>query len=131
MLARIRNGFAIAILALTVAVLGLSADAYAGEGPKLSGAEIQSILSGNSITGKGFTLYYDPGGEVRGIEGGSRDTGKWWAEEDKFCVQWNKWVGGKKLCMFIWQKGNKLHRENTAGTYKDVVKVKEGNVKNL
>ena len=123
---------AIAVVwAVMFAVAGLSVGVYAGDDDNLSGAEIEAILSGNSVKGRGFTLYYDPSGEVRGIEGGERDSGRWWTEEDRFCFQWQNWVGGEAVCMHLWKTRKGLRRERVDGKYKDKVKVKEGNVKNL
>lgn len=128
-----RVGLSMQLLSMFAALFLVCFGGYieANAGERLSGEEIEAVLSGNSITGKGFTLYYDTSGEVRGIEGGDTDTGKWWAESDKFCVQWNNWMNAKKLCMYISQEGPLLHRANTAGTYSDVVELREGNPKGL
>jgi hypothetical protein len=119
-----------AFMLMIVGVIPLNSG-YAEDGGNLTGDEITTVLSGNSITGKGFTLYYDPSGEVRGIEGGKRDKGKWSAKSDRMCVKWDNWMNGRELCMFLKKDGNLLHRKNTAGTYEDVVELREGNVKGL
>jgi hypothetical protein len=36
------------------------------------------------------------------------DTGKWWAEGDKVCRQWNELNGGEKACGIIVLEGTTL-----------------------
>ena len=44
-----------------------------------------------------------------------RETGKWWAENYRFCVQFNKYAQGRKSCPRIVRKSNKLHATSGNG----------------
>lgn len=126
---RLFRGCAFAMLASIT--LGASQSALAQEGPPLNTDEIIELLSGNTIKGTGYSLYYTADGKVRGKEGSYRDTGKWTAEDDTFCVRWKKWAQGKELCWNLRRDGNKIHREGVANATDNVVTWYEGNVDGL
>ena len=44
-----------------------------------------------------------------------RETGKWWAENYRFCMQFNKYAQGRKMCPRIVRKSNKLHATSGNG----------------
>jgi len=90
--------------------------------------EIQSLMAGITIQGlnkKGWPfilkimtnntaeIEVERGGEMAGTV--FRETGKWWAENYRFCMQFNRFAQGRKLCPRIVRKSNKLHATSGDG----------------
>ena len=124
----IRLGVLVSIVALTTGIVKPEA---AQDGSPLNTEEIVALLSGNTIKGESYALYYSEDGTVRGKEGSYQDTGKWTAENDTFCVRWSKWAQGKELCWKLRKDGNKIYRESVANSGDNVVTWYEGNVDGL
>ena len=123
-----RLGFLVSIM---VFAIGIVPPIAAQDGPPLNTEEIVALLSGNTIKGESYALYYTADGTVRGKEGSYQDTGKWTAEDDTFCVRWSKWAQGKELCWKLRKDGNKIYRESVANSGDNVVTWYEGNVDGL
>ncbi len=45
-----------------------------------------------------------------------RETGKWWAENDHFCMQFTRFAEGRKLCPRIVREGERLTATRSDGT---------------
>ncbi len=45
-----------------------------------------------------------------------RETGKWWAENDHFCMQITRFAEGRKLCPRIVREGERLTATRSDGT---------------
>lgn len=101
------------IAALTAA---LFAPAAGAETTALSTAEIKAAVTGKRIYlqtpfGGEFPLYYrkdgvvDGSGEALGLGRfmAPKDSGRWWAERNRLCQQWQEWYDGKRQC-FVLQK---------------------------
>ena len=58
----------------------------------LSGAEIKSSLSGNTVSGvqdgEAWKQYFDPNGQTTYVSGGRASPGRWAVRGDKYCSQW-------------------------------------------
>ena len=90
-----RTAFALAILALVlaggvaVAIWYWYAPPARKRGGRLTGAEIATLVSGNTIKGPKFSEYYVPDGSIRGREIEDTDEeylGTWHVEGDRLCV---------------------------------------------
>ncbi len=94
----------------------------------LNGEEIKELLSGNTLEGPGdWRMYYDPSGQTRGQEGSITDTGKWEVLDDRYCIRWNNWVDGKRMCWKVKRKGKRINRVGIDGTGSSKVTINEGN----
>ena len=124
----IRLSVLVSIVAVTS---GIVKPVAAQDGPALTAEEIVALLSGNTIKGESYSIYYTADGTVRGKEGSYRDTGKWTTEEDLICVRWSKWAQGKELCWKLRKDGNKIYRESVVNSDDNVVTWYEGNVDGL
>ena len=64
---------------------------HADERP-LTGAEINSALSGNTVAGiqdgQAWKQYFDPNGQTTYVSGGRASPGRWSVRGDKYCSQW-------------------------------------------
>jgi hypothetical protein len=43
------------------------------------------------------------------------DTGKWWAEGDRVCRQWNEMDGGERACFYVVLDGTTLQLFDLGG----------------
>jgi len=75
-----------AFLAIVLTAGNWSAAAFAQDARPLSGPEISTAISGNTIKAPTFAEYYDPDGSIRGLEGEEKYTGSWHVDGDKLCV---------------------------------------------
>lgn len=93
---------AVLVVALTLGPPG----APAGANEHLSGDEVRTLITGNTLQGNfmtnplTFVFYAD--GTVRGSVGmtGS-DSGTWEIEGDKYCNQWVTYFSGVRRC-YLW-----------------------------
>lgn len=73
-------------------------------GPMLGTAELKALYSDNvmsRVTNRGgnYVGTYAADGTVSGVvDEKHRDTGPWWAESNKVCLQWAKWRDGEARC---------------------------------
>jgi hypothetical protein len=83
-------------------------------GPQLTGAQIQSLLSGNSLVTPmeqvpPLTLYFDESGEMRGIRANNyRDSGRWRIRDDTVCGQWENWMGTMASCWKVFRANERI-----------------------
>ena len=85
-----------------VAAVVLAATAHA-HAKDLTGAEIKSTLSGNSITASDEVQYFSPDGTTIYKTGGKRTTGHWMVEGDEY---WSDMSGAKKCYPVTGAKGS-------------------------
>jgi hypothetical protein len=77
---RARNAFLATILAAAAWPVA------AQDKQPLTGPEIATLVSGNTVKGPYYTEYFDPDGSIRGIEKGKRYEGSWRVDKDRLCV---------------------------------------------
>ncbi len=91
---------------------GVIFDLIGTAGDAMPTKDIEALMTGGNIqgvstaTGRPFTIELMAGGtadvefERRGAQPGtkSRDSGKWWAKDYRFCMQFSKFGQGRKLC---------------------------------
>ncbi len=93
-------------------VIGAATDTMPSEDIEalMTGGNIQGI---STATGRPFTIESMAGGtadvefERRGAQSGakSRDSGKWWAKDYRFCMQFSKFGRGRQLCPTLVRNG--------------------------
>ncbi len=124
------RGCAFAIVAAFT--IGVFHSAAAQDGPALSGEEIIELLTGNTIKGSGYSIYYLADGTMHGKEGSYTDEGKWGIVDGVYCARWMYWVQGKELCHELRRDGNTIHRRGVNNNSGDTrVEWYEGNVDGL
>ena len=121
--------FRIALVAALAAAV--SAPAFAGP---MSGPDIMSLLSGNTVSGsslsKGykFTVFYDASGAVRGKNDNGPVGGEWMVKGDKFCSKRD----GKTKCNKIVDNGDGTYSKLNGKDKKvTLFSVNKGNPDNL
>ena len=83
------------------------------DGPPLEGDALSELLSGATLSGKGYSIFYDTDGSMRGNVHGYADAGRWWVDGDRYCVQWELWGEGEPLCWQLWRDGKAVVRKST------------------
>ena len=48
-------------------------------------------LSATRLAGGTPSLQFKDNGTMYGHTGGSSDSGKWWVEDEKLCMSWQRW----------------------------------------
>ena len=102
------------VLRFSAIGLGLSLLAAPAAADKLSGAELQSFISGKRIylavpLGGEIPLNYRPGGTVDGTGEAAglgrymtpKDRGRWWVSGNRLCQKWQQWYDGKTFCFTV------------------------------
>jgi hypothetical protein len=69
----------------------------------LSGDQVQSVLTGNTLVGYDeagpFWMYYPSVGTIWGrASNGDVDVGQWRVQNDFYCRTWRRWRSGKEQC---------------------------------
>ena len=82
------------ITKISIAIALVLAAAASAHAKDLTGAEIKSTLSGNSITASDEVQYFNPDGTTIYKTGGKRTTGHWMVEGDEYCSD----MSGAKKC---------------------------------
>ena len=102
--------------AACVAVAGCAAPKppVAGIGfERLSGAEIRSLLVGNSLDGVDkdgdYVIYYPNETDMRIEYQGRTDVGVWRIKKNKYCRRWLKFGKGKERCVRMYRKGDQIN----------------------
>jgi hypothetical protein len=124
------RGCAFAIVATFT--IGLFHSATAQDGPALTTEESVELLTGNTLKGTGYSIYFLADGTLRGKEGSYTDEGEWGIVDGVPCIRWKNWVQGKEVCHELRRDGNTIYRK---GLNKNSVDVREqwyeGNVDGL
>ena len=107
------------------------APSAAQDGPPMNKEQIIELLSGNTIKGSGYKIYYAPDGTHRGKEGSYRDTGAWTVFDDHYCVRWKKWAQGQELCWELRRDGNTVYRKGLVNAGDNKVTWVQGNPEGL
>ena len=102
------------VLRFSVIALGLTPLAAPAEAERLSGAELQSFISGKRVylavpLGGEIPLTYRHGGVVDGTGEAAglgrymtpKDRGRWWVSGDRLCQKWQEWYGGRTFCFTV------------------------------
>jgi hypothetical protein len=98
------------------AMLALTSGAMAGEMRRLTAAEIEHVLVGNTLTGASragcpFLDFYAVDGTAASQCGEHRDTGFWRIEPDNYlCVDWSKLAD--PYCLEIYSDGQRMAVRN-------------------
>ena len=96
----------------------------------MTAEDIQGLMFGMTIQGTGrrdgkpFAIELGADGVVEVKKGRSgelegtthRETGKWWAENYRFCMQFTRFAQGRKLCPRIVRDGVKITATRGDGT---------------
>lgn len=102
-------------------------------GKKLTGEEIQSTLTGNSVVADWsnlgpLTVHFPSVGEMRGMRSNHyRDAGTWLVENDNFCGDWNNWWGTLERCWEIYLSGSRLTLKRADRDVQETIEFVKGN----
>ncbi|MEM7294112.1 MAG: hypothetical protein AAF420_12065, partial [Pseudomonadota bacterium] len=109
MSARVFGGLCVVVL---IFAAWFASEHFFGEQelPVLEGEEIAEMLTGNTLRGEGFQLYYEADGVMRGWLRGHLDSGTWWVKSDHYCVRWKVWGYGDDLCWYVKREGERIIR---------------------
>ena len=101
-------------LRFSLPVLALAVAAGPAAAEKLSGAALQSFISGKRVylavpLGGEIPLNYRPGGTVDGSGEAAglgrymtpKDKGRWWVSGDRLCQKWQQWYNGRTFCFTV------------------------------
>ena len=107
----------------------------------MSAAEMQVLLSGNTMSGKNekgqdFHTHFDTRGTMNGLGLRKyRATGTWEiTSEDKYCRQWSnpKWDKGTRECFRMFDLGNNFYRiKGTKSNFESLFIIQQGDPENL
>ena len=77
-----------------------------------------NTLSGFTLKGVPFNLYFLPGGSATYDEkGGISDTGRWrMSKAGRVCVKWRKWQQGREHCYVVRLKGRTIRWTGAGGS---------------
>jgi len=94
--------------------------APAGEGTRVTAAELIDLLSDNTIS-----IYeYDETAIIEMYANGKmyavkskteKNDGKWSTENDKLCLQFKRWGFGEEICYTVFRKGEEYNLYNSTG----------------
>jgi hypothetical protein len=71
-------------------------------GVRLTSDNLQETLAGSTIRGPDFVVSFSQDGTAAISAAGEWiDTGQWWTEGDKLCLQWEQLDGGEIGCVFF------------------------------
>jgi len=114
--------------------------AYSGAstaaGARMTASEVQSVLAGHTVTGvaesgQPYYAYLGPNGQVRFVEGATRDSGTWRVLPDgRLCSQLNKINAGSETCYIIHRTASGMVYDRPDGTTGSFT-VMPGNPQNL
>ena len=103
-----------AALRFSVPMLALALLAVPAAAEKLSGAALQSFISGKRVylavpLGGELPLTYHRGGMVDGSGEAvglgrymtPKDSGRWWVSGDRLCQKWKQWYKGRTFCFTV------------------------------
>ncbi|HXV23104.1 MAG TPA: hypothetical protein VED46_02480 [Alphaproteobacteria bacterium] len=104
-------------IALAAGVIGctseprIDADLATHELRTLTGAEIQQILTSNTLVGEdgqgSFWMHYPSLNTVWGLASdGDVDIGRWWVSGNHYCRAWRHWSGGTEQCWLLASNGS-------------------------
>lgn len=109
--------------------IGPDPSVQAARGDRLEGAELQRVVAGATVTGKGrngvpWRVTAAADGTLTGVMGWNEehsDSGSWRIEDDRYCRQWQVWSDGEDLCFTLVKEGPKISTFDSTGTLRDTM----------
>lgn len=94
--------------------------APAGEGTRITGAELIELLSDNTISlseyGETAVIEMYGNGKMYAVKSKTeKNEGKWSTEDDKLCLQFRRWGFGEELCYTVFRKGEEYNLYTNTG----------------
>jgi hypothetical protein len=115
------------ILLFLVAGCGLMTEATdtqekvpAGEGTRVTGAELIELLSDNTISiqeyGDTATIEMYANGKMYAVKSKTeKNEGVWSTENDRLCLQFKRWGFGEQICYTVFRRGEEYHLYTSTG----------------
>jgi hypothetical protein len=128
----------IASALVTVALLGSVVSACASRtvtGEPLSGEQVRTLISGNTVSGpiyaKPYDFSYMPGGRVYGEIGSDTGNGSWRITDDgRYCHEWSNFFDATENCYKWYDVGGGRYRMVNVDSYRrwdiEVWRIKPG-----
>ena len=94
--------------------------APAGEGTRVTGAELIELLSDNTISiheyGDTAVIEMYGNGKMYAVKSKTeKNEGKWSTENDKLCLQFKRWGFGDEICYDVFRKGEEYNLYTSTG----------------
>ena len=94
--------------------------APAGEGTRITGAELIELLSDNTISlaeyGDFATIEMYGNGKMYAVKSKTeKNEGVWSTEEDRLCLQFKRWGFGEQICYTVFRKGEEYNLYTSTG----------------
>ena len=94
--------------------------APAGEGTKITGAELLDLLSDNTIViheyGETATIEMYGNGKMYAVKSKTeKNDGTWSTENDKLCLRFKRWGFGDEICYDVFRKGEEYNMYTESG----------------
>ncbi len=94
--------------------------APAGEGTRITGAELIELLSDNTISiheyGETATIEMYANGKMYAVKSKTeKNEGKWSTEDDRLCLQFKRWGFGEQICYDVFRKGEEYNLYTASG----------------
>jgi hypothetical protein len=94
--------------------------APAGEGTKITGAELLDLLSDNTIViheyGETATIEMYGNGKMYAVKSKTeKNDGTWSTENDKLCLRFKRWGFGDEICYDVFRKGEEYNLYTESG----------------
>ena len=92
----------------------------AGEGPRITGAELTELLSDNTISiheyGDTAIIEMYGNGKMYAVKTkNEKNEGVWSTDEDKLCLKFKRWGFGDKICYDVFRKDEKYNLYTATG----------------
>ncbi len=94
--------------------------APAGEGTRITGAELIELISDNTISiyeyGDTAIIEMYGNGKMYAVKSKTeKNEGKWSTEDDKLCLQFKRWGFGEEVCYTVFRKGEEYNLYTATG----------------
>jgi len=108
-----------------------SEKAPAGEGIRVSGAELLDLLSDNTISiheyGDTAVIEMYGDGKMYAVKSKTeKNEGKWSTENDKLCLQFRRWGFGDEICYDVYRKGEEYNLYTSTGIKSSYFTITQG-----
>lgn len=92
----------------------------AGEGTRVTGAELIDLLAGNTISiheyGETAIIEMYDNGKMYAVKSKTeKNDGKWSTENDKLCLKFKRWGFGDEICYDVFRKGEQYNLYTESG----------------
>ncbi len=126
----IRHAVAALAVATVVAGCGSAEKEFIESGAApLAADDLQVLLTGNTIAGRGeadFYMFFGPDGQVKGRWSTGPEAGTWSVDKDKLCIQWQN-TKREHGCQKAYRDGNRYAVVDTDGDLHYRFSIIEGN----